>query len=211
MKVKLEFFKCMGIMLANLCHPYIVRTTVLTDTPHKALVPSQRFCSESVSPEVYLTAMDVVSSSGTANFLWQWGEGGTSLIMYTCSIYSCSWNRSRNPPLTFFRWAEWEPGDCEFSSFVILVVWPHLLDRLHFDSLLSTGHILNLMVMHCVHSYIKCIHSWPAGLHIWERLCLTERGRGRRSAAVGTGAGILHSPSSGGLSENLVIMNSQVL
>ena len=31
MKVKLEFFKCMGIMLANLCHPYIVRTTVLTD------------------------------------------------------------------------------------------------------------------------------------------------------------------------------------
>ena len=26
-----EFSKCMGIMLANLCHPYIVRTTVLTD------------------------------------------------------------------------------------------------------------------------------------------------------------------------------------
>ena len=31
MKVKLEFFKCMGIMLANLCHPYILSTTVLSD------------------------------------------------------------------------------------------------------------------------------------------------------------------------------------
>ena len=26
-----EFFKCMGIMLANLCHPYILSTTVLSD------------------------------------------------------------------------------------------------------------------------------------------------------------------------------------
>ena len=31
MKVKLEFFKCMGIMLANLCHPYILSSTVLSD------------------------------------------------------------------------------------------------------------------------------------------------------------------------------------
>ena len=31
MKVKLEFFKCMGIMLANLCHSYILSTTVLSD------------------------------------------------------------------------------------------------------------------------------------------------------------------------------------
>ena len=30
MKVKLEFFKCMGIMLANLCYPYILSTTVLS-------------------------------------------------------------------------------------------------------------------------------------------------------------------------------------
>ena len=32
MKVKLEFFKCMGIMLANLCHPYILSTTILSDS-----------------------------------------------------------------------------------------------------------------------------------------------------------------------------------
>ena len=31
MKVKLEFFKYMGIMLANLCHLYILSTTVLSD------------------------------------------------------------------------------------------------------------------------------------------------------------------------------------
>ena len=30
--VKLVSFKCMGIMLANLCHPYILSTTVLSDT-----------------------------------------------------------------------------------------------------------------------------------------------------------------------------------
>ena len=34
MKVKLEFLKCMGIMLANLCHPYILSTTVLSDMLH---------------------------------------------------------------------------------------------------------------------------------------------------------------------------------
>ena len=32
MKVKLEFFKCMGIILANLCHPYSLIPTVLSDS-----------------------------------------------------------------------------------------------------------------------------------------------------------------------------------
>ena len=34
MKVKLEFFKCMGIMLANLCHPYIILSTTVLGKSH---------------------------------------------------------------------------------------------------------------------------------------------------------------------------------
>ena len=35
--MKLEFFKCIGIMLANLCHPYILSTTVLSDRDEKKI------------------------------------------------------------------------------------------------------------------------------------------------------------------------------
>ena len=36
--LKLEFFKCMDIMLANLCHPYnILSTTVLSDNGGKGI------------------------------------------------------------------------------------------------------------------------------------------------------------------------------
>ena len=47
MKVKLEFFKCMGIMLANLCHPYILSTTVLSDNPVDSMD-----CIQSDTPDV---------------------------------------------------------------------------------------------------------------------------------------------------------------
>ena len=33
-KVKIGFFKCMGMMLKNLVHPYIQSTTVLCDNNH---------------------------------------------------------------------------------------------------------------------------------------------------------------------------------
>ena len=38
MKAKLEFSKCMGIMLAHLCHPYILSTTVPSDTTCEFLI-----------------------------------------------------------------------------------------------------------------------------------------------------------------------------
>ena len=38
MKVKLDISKCIGIILANLCHPYVLSTTVLSDTTCEFLI-----------------------------------------------------------------------------------------------------------------------------------------------------------------------------
>ena len=60
---KCEFSKCMGIMLANLCQPYIVSITVFTDQS------AVKFLNGKLKEEIYMDQSSGYVQSGMENLV----------------------------------------------------------------------------------------------------------------------------------------------